>query len=45
MSISIFILHLLLNTLYFVYQKISFVYIVHIISYGFKRGSPTYEHI
>ena len=44
-SISIFIRYLLLNILFFVYERISFIYIVHVISYGFKCGPSTYEGI
>ena len=45
MSISILFFHLLLNILFFVYERISFIYIVHIISYGFKCGPSTHEGI
>ena len=45
MSISTFILYLLLNMLLFVYERIFFIYIVHIIFYGFMCGPSTYEGI
>ena len=39
-SISTFILYLLLNMLLFVYEQIFFIYIVHIIFYGFMWVRP-----
>ena len=44
MFISIFILYLLLNMLLCM-NEFSFVYTVHIISYGFKCGPSTHDGI